>query len=190
MSLPVTPVTDHVLTALGQLLGQFDNSPRLRALVEVIVDEVQRYEDLVDEVQTEILLDVAVGVQLDNIYGKIALVKRLATETDDDYRSIIKVAIRANNSDAHPDTVASVLGEGLGVSVQYEQVGEACFQLNYESGSAIDADVLERMEELLERAATTGVCWRVVEGSPTVDSRYNSMRYNSGRYGRIVAQGG
>jgi hypothetical protein len=191
MSLPISQVTDHVDTALAQQLGQFLASPRLRELTDIIVDEVQRLEDLIWEITNEILLDNAEGVQLDDVYGKIVGVIRLSGESDSDYRQIIRVAILANNSTGHPDVVARVVGQGTGLDVQYEQVGHAHFALHVESSGGISTTHWDRLSELLARAAPLGVSWRVLEGSASAapgNSRYNSGRYNSAVYGRIVGK--
>ena len=190
MTLPVTQVTDHAAQVLEDQLGQFLGSPRLRELPEIIADEVQRVEDLLFELFDELLLDNAEGVQLDNIYGKITGVKRIDSESDGDYRAIIRIAILANNSDGHPDTVSQIVGGATGEDAQYEQVGRAHFEIHYEDSDTLSAIHLRRLGELLDRAAPLGVSWRVLEGSDsaTEGSRFDEFRFNTARFGRVAAK--
>ncbi len=91
MSVP-TKIADHTVLALDDLLSQFDNSPKLRKLVEIITDQVQLFEDVTYEVLIERLLDAAAGVQLD-VYGRVVggLALSRGGRTDDAFREIIRV---------------------------------------------------------------------------------------------------
>lgn len=56
---------DYAAIALPRLTGQFDNSPKLRALLAAIVGPLTVLETDADALIAERWIDTAVGVQLD-----------------------------------------------------------------------------------------------------------------------------
>lgn len=91
---------DYAAIALPRLTGQFDNSPKLRALLAAIVGPLTVLETDADALIAERWIDTAVGVQLDGC-GYIVGESRLG-RTDDDYRSAIKFRVFVNTSKGTP----------------------------------------------------------------------------------------
>jgi len=91
---------DYAATALSRLTGQFDNSPKLQALMDAIVSPLTALETDADALIAERWIDTAVGVQLDGC-GYIVGEPRLG-RTDEDYRAAIKFRVFVNTSKGTP----------------------------------------------------------------------------------------
>ncbi len=186
-----TKITDHVREAQLRLLTQFYESPKLNALLEAIVIEVQLSEDVIFEVILERLLDAAEGVNLD-IIGKIVGRPRLEVDDDDEYRNLIRVQIRANQSDCGAADIIYVASELTGLPVRYTQCSTtgaymAHFHLEVLGGQDITEAQLARIQELIELVACSGVSWEFVSGSSSNAFAYDSgPGYNVGEYGRTI----
>ncbi len=183
-------ITDHAARALAFVLSQYDDSPRLRKLVEIVGDQIQVLEDVAWDVLSKRLLTNAVGVILDR-YGKIVQLDRLDS-TDDEYRSLLGVAIAANVSHGHPDTMAAVAAGCVGVPVRYIYDGPMNVDLEYETDSPMGAGHAARAADLITRSASGGVSWRLTEGSDIGEAfRYDvGPGYDVGKLGSIIGSEG
>ena len=82
--------------ALSRLTNQFSESPKIRALVETLVNQFQTVVNDAEELKTKRWIDTAEGVQLD---GCGAIVGELRQgKNDEDYREAIKFRIFVNTS--------------------------------------------------------------------------------------------
>jgi hypothetical protein len=166
MTIP-TKITDHGTRAADNELGQFDDSPRMQAAAKIQGDEIQQAEDILYEIMTEITLATAVGVQLD-MYGAIVGWPRLGLD-DDDYRSLITVAIRINQGDGDVATVLYVIAGLLlnngNTTVQYRQRGQAHYSVYFTiDGTELTADWIDVINDVMPRISPVGVSWEVIEG--------------------------
>lgn len=169
------PVTDHTDQALADMLSKFAESPRFRELIRSIVDRSQEFEDLAQEVRAEMLLDVAVGVQLD-VYG-VLMQEQRGSLSDDDYRQVLNVKAAAVQSDGQAPLTIWVAATLLGVAVRYIQTGRAQYQLEWEIGSHSTGDWLARILSMLDFLPPSGVGYTAVEGVTTGDGAF---RFDSG----------
>jgi len=82
----------------AHLLPEFlKNSPKIIALIEAILPEIQELHDAQKDIATTINIFDATGLQLDNIFGEILNLGRVLGQLDDDYRidllvQIVKIA--------------------------------------------------------------------------------------------------
>lgn len=87
--------------ALSRLVSQFQDSPKLKALVEAIVNPLDNLLFDVDNIGTKRWIDTAEGYQLDGC-GYIVGEPRYG-RSDDEYRSAIKFRVFINVSDGTPN---------------------------------------------------------------------------------------
>jgi hypothetical protein len=101
-------VTDHCAAGLGLLISQYQNSPRLQALLCGYLDQVQAVErGLVGMYERSIDITRASGEQLD-LLGRIVREARDG-RSDDDYRRGIRVRLLINRSQGrHEELIAIV----------------------------------------------------------------------------------
>jgi hypothetical protein len=94
------PAIDYILTheddAVARLIGQFQDKPRLVALVRVLAHRYQLLEDALWQILTESDVDNAEGATLEDI-GNLVGQSRNGSP-DPEYRVFIKARIRANRS--------------------------------------------------------------------------------------------
>src|SRR5690606_15428098 len=86
------PPSDAVERAKAQLVEQFKNRPRIRAMIEAFVGQVADLEDALEELRTGRSLDQAQGAQLDGL-GTIIGLPRGGMD-DEQYRARLRVQIR------------------------------------------------------------------------------------------------
>jgi hypothetical protein len=186
----ITQITDHADRALAFVLSQYDDSPRVRKLVEIIADQVQTLENVAWDVLAKRMLDDATGDILDR-YGRIVQLQRLDS-TDDEYRTLISVAIAANNSDAQCDTIAAVAAGCVGRDVRYIYDGPMHLNLEYETDDPIGGAHADRIGEMITRAVGGGVSWRLTEGSDIGEAFRLDVGpgLDVGKLGRIVTSEG
>lgn len=120
--------TDHAGYGLDKLLAQYADTPRLRGLLDILLDGVttigggpaaptgvQAIEDLGWELLTERFLHVvegvgpAVGVQLDAIGEIVGLERNAYAATDAVYRELLKIKMLVNLSDGRLPTILDIL---------------------------------------------------------------------------------
>lgn len=165
-------ITTHVANAIANLLTQFRetipprDSVKLRALLSILVDELQQVEDVSIEVLDERLIGVAEGVQLDR-YGEIVGRKRLPSESDDDYRTILLVEIKANRADGGILVIIDIASELTGVAAKYTQNGQASYSVEWIVATSTPDSFIGEIVRIMEKLRPLGVDHRLVEGEVT-----------------------
>lgn len=91
---------DYSTIAISRLAGQFQNSPKLTALMAAIVGPLTPLENDADSIIADRWIDTAIGKQLDGC-GAIVGEPRL-NRSDDDYRAAIRFRVFVNVSNATP----------------------------------------------------------------------------------------
>ncbi len=91
-----TQITDHVAEAIARQTEQFKGKVRVEQLITILVEPIQRFEDVAWRVLTERSVSAAVGSQLDQI-GFI-LAEPRGDKEDEEYRRHLRAAIRTYNS--------------------------------------------------------------------------------------------
>lgn len=98
---------DHTSLALSRLASQFDNSPKLRALLAAIVGPLHTIESDADDLREKRWIDTAQGAQLDGL-GAIVGEPREG-RSDEDYREAIRFRVFINVSKGTPPDVIRAL---------------------------------------------------------------------------------
>jgi hypothetical protein len=181
-------ISDHVGRAADTTLSQFHGSPKLQGLLEAMSAEVQRLEDLKFSMLTDRLLDAAEGVNLD-VIGRIVGFPRLDVSDDDEYRELLGVQIRANNSDCGAEDIIFVASELTGEDVHYWQEGRAHYHLEYVTDTPLTADWLVRVNDMIELVTCSGVSYEMVEGDDPDAFRFDvGPGFDNGKLGNLVGQ--
>ncbi len=102
-------ITDHADRAVARLLEQFRHSPRLQALLRILIGPLQELENVFSDLMTLRALDTAFGTQLDGL-GEIVDQARMGM-SDNDYLLWLKLRIYINVSKARPEDLIHVLRE-------------------------------------------------------------------------------
>ena len=131
MSQAPTHVTNHLDIALGNLLQQYSDRPKIRGLLTALIGPLQTFEDSMIALPALTSVNGALGVQLDRL-GVIVGQPRGGL-TDEPYRIRIKIRIIQNISQGEPDTLIAVYQALTGSnSVQIQE--------NYPAGVRLNSD--------------------------------------------------
>lgn len=103
----VAHITTHVDDALERFITQYKGKPRLSALLSAWVKQVQSAEDVCYQLATLLLLDSAVGDQLDKL-GLLVGEERQG-RGDELFRVYVKARIRANRSLGTANDILAVM---------------------------------------------------------------------------------
>lgn len=101
------PFSDHVLAALSRLIAQDKKRAVYKRIVTILVDRIQRMEDVLWDLHEQRWIDTAIGAQLD-VLGDIVGEARQGRD-DDTYRLWIRARARANRSRGTPNDALAVL---------------------------------------------------------------------------------
>lgn len=86
-------VVDHIDAALGHLLAQFKDLPRVQGLIAATNGELNFIEVALQQIVTMTSIDDSEGAQLDLLGRQFALPRN--DRVDDDYRTFLKAKVRA-----------------------------------------------------------------------------------------------
>lgn len=130
MTLPsLAQITNYEAEAVTRPLEQYQNRPRLLALLLSFVRRCQEIENAAWDVILKRMIDNAQNAQLDTI-GK--LVGQIRNGQDDaTYRVYITARIRINRSHGHPDDVIQVLQLIESTAFQYTEYSPASAVVSY-----------------------------------------------------------
>jgi len=132
--------------ALGRLAGQFQNSPKLRGMLEAIVGPLDAVLSDISALKTERWIDTAIGNQLDGC-GQIVGEHRLGRE-DDDYRAAIKFRVFVNTSTATPvDIIAGLKYLTSPTDCQYLEAYPATALL-FTDGLFVKSTIQQEMQDI------------------------------------------
>lgn len=110
-------ITDHVIQAKKRLLTQYQNQPKINALVESLVQEIQTLEQTCFDLDSKRQLYQAQGVQLD-LLGEIVGMKRNGLQ-DQNYLYFILGKIGENFSDGTIPKITSIIQVILNAKLSY-----------------------------------------------------------------------
>ncbi len=166
-------ITDHEDRALTTLLSQWQDSPKLKALLAALIGRVQEMEDDAWALATQRALTVAVGAQLDQL-GRIVGQSR-GGFTDADYRKLINVRIIANRGGGRAVVLLQVVAILVAAPVKYEVNIDAPaeFRLRWIADPPT-AEMLAILRRIIGDMVPSGVKWEAV------DARAGSFRFGSG----------
>jgi hypothetical protein len=164
-------IDDHTEQALGLLISQYRDKPRLSGLITAITNRLQEFEDCNWDVINKRLLDYidrdgnlahAVGAQLDTI-GRIVGQGR-GGQDDATYLIYIRAKIFLNKSRAKHDDVIKLLQLVEAADFTYSEYYPCTVWIEFTEPTAADPAVLV---ELARRAVTGGV--QLFLANPTGD---------------------
>lgn len=178
----VAQITDHAGRALATLLSQWQDKPKVVALLGTFTSLVQTLDDTAFALLTARMLPVAEGAQLDQL-GKIVGQLRLGL-SDDDYRRLIGARILANRAGGKADTITRVIAGVVGVAVRYHgpiygtslyatTAPQAEYRLTWDTDDTTSADLEVQVRLLLDAISPAGVAWEAVEAKATGAFRFS-----------------
>lgn len=181
----IVHITDHQQRAVDELCTELkkEGALDLSELMRAFTQEIQTVEDLVQDIIVQVVVDTAIGVQLDTI-GELVRQNREGL-SDEDYRPVIKIRIRANRGNGHINTITSVLQALTGAdSVRYQQIGTAAYFLEFFTDAVVDPTLIAISIAIMNdmRPAGVGLGSIVQVGSGTF--RYDDgPGFDVGTYG-------
>lgn len=141
---------DYSDIALSRLTGQFQNSPKLKALMAEIVGPLTMLETGADAIISKRWIDTAIGKQLDGC-GAVVGEARLG-RGDDAYRSAIKFRVFINISKGTPtDLIRGLKFLTNPTDCQYIEVYPATALL-FTNGFFLDYKIQPAMQDLAPAA--------------------------------------
>lgn len=100
-------IKDVVAEAKGRLFQQFKDKPKINALLDGIMNQIQESEDSKFDLLNGVSIYAAIGERLD-VCGSIVGELRLG-KTDEEYRAAILQKIAINTSNGTPDKLLQIL---------------------------------------------------------------------------------
>jgi hypothetical protein len=153
---PKTGTTRHFGEALVKLIGPFWGKPRIAALLQSYINQVQRIEDVCWDILERYTVDGADSARLD-VLGRVVGVPRLWS-SDDIYRAVIRGKIRTNLSRGLTNDIIEVLQLVLGDTTFHITVSDmAPATALVWTAEAVDAETLTAIEYLLPHVRSAGV---------------------------------
>jgi len=159
----VVHIPNHRAVALRELLSQFRNSPRLRALTETIGQVAQIAEDEWWNVYQGRVLELAEGDALDKL-GELVGEARWSL-TDDEYRRIIRARVMANICDDSIEELIAIWIQLTGPALQYRYnpLYPAGFTLYVWRGDPMRELYRRRVRRIMESVKPAGVGMELIE---------------------------
>lgn len=161
---------DYAAIAQQRLTGEFQDSPKLKALVAAMVGPLTDIETESEALRTERWIDTAIGVQLDGC-GAIVGEARLG-RTDDEYRRAIKYRVFVNTSTGTPrDVIYGLRYLTQPTDCQYLEAYPATAIL-FTDGYFVPEDIKSQMQDLAPVAISDVPVCVTFAGRPL---RFSSM---------------
>lgn len=189
---PVDQITDHSDRALANMQTGYLESPKIRELVKVLVDEFQLAEDFVYAILSGTRLADATGVHLDRIYGQLLNQLRSFLADDDDYRKILEARAKADLSNHEVETILGIAADLFGVTITYVQTGGASYLLYWVVASpGTDVEFAQLAGRILGDATGAGISYTFIEGDdPDALVLGVGPALGTGILGRVVGHSG
>jgi hypothetical protein len=162
--MPLVKIDNHVEQALARLISQYQDKPRIAALISIYAERSQAIEDALFEVLVSKLIDSAVNEQLKFI-GRIVGQPNEGSWDDDTYRLFIKARIRANKSNGHGDDVIDVVNLVEAADFVLREYYPATMFVDFDTVTAASPVILL---ELARRAKGSGVRLQLLYGDHDV----------------------
>jgi hypothetical protein len=154
----ITPITNYVAQAKKRLLAQFKGKPNINALLTILIEQLQSFENVMIEVLRNRWIDTAVGVQLDGLGQNLGVERK--GRNDEDYRNALYLQIGINTSNSTALSIIDIVGIITNSSiVELTEYFPACIDI-YIDGSNINDDIAN----MIQRIIAAGVCLRMRVG--------------------------
>lgn len=150
--------------AVGFLLQQWQESPKLVALVESLATGAQHLEDQSFGLLVSTTFTAATGVALEQ-WGQLVGEVRGGLD-DEDYRAFIESRILANNSTGTTDQLIEILQLSTAPSiVRHTNLFPACFQMEVLRTEPLSSLRAERVGRLMRLVKPAGICMLITEAA-------------------------
>lgn len=173
------PAPSTATAPLDRLITQYKNKPRLRALLQSYLDELEELNIAREQVRVAFRLGDAFGAQLD-ILGKIVGAARQGF-SDDAYEQLIRAYIRAQKSEGKPEDIYAVFRILLdsGDVMLLDEYYPMSFVLRLASDAGLNLTVLTSLLQMAKPQAVRaslvyGRKTRVFKTAPGATSVLNS----------------
>lgn len=154
-------IPDHKARAVAMLLSQFQDKPRIVALVEALAEGVQLQEDDTFSLIVSRTLKASAGALLDQ-WGTLVGEPRGGFE-DIDYRRFIDARMLANRSEGTLDHLIAVLALATGAPVKSDELSPMTIVLRAFTPAPMSSPVRERVRRLMFDIKTGGRALELVE---------------------------
>jgi hypothetical protein len=166
----LTHITDHVSAGLARLIGQYQDKPRIAALLSSYLRRVQELEDATNDVLVKRLIDNAADAQLDAI-GRIVGEVRDG-KSDATFRLFILARIRINLSFGHGDDVIDVLNLVESSAFLLREYWPATMFVDYAVPTTVAPSTLIQLARL---AKSAGVRLQILYGAEDIGGEAFSL---------------
>lgn len=137
---------DYKTEALSRLINRLSEKENVKALIAALPEQLTIFEDTADQVKNERGIDLAIGIQLDNI-GQMVGELRMGRD-DETYRDAIKFRVFVNVSKGRPsDLIEAVRVLTQADDVQYLESYPATAYL-FGDGYAITSDIQQQVQDV------------------------------------------
>lgn len=144
---------------VGPLGGsQVSTENNITKLLRALVGPFQKLEDTIQTLLVQRNVNLAIGVQLDQL-GKLVGEPRDGVTDDEVYRRYVRARIAVNKSDGQPETIYRIARLVLGVTthtLEIENQGNASYLLRV-AGGVLAWPVAELLVSYVSQATSAGV---------------------------------
>lgn len=144
---------DYETLAVSRLTGQFEGSPKLRAIVAAIVSQLTTLETVADSLMSDRWIDTAIGAQLDGC-GYIVGEQRSGRD-DYAYRKAIKCRVFVNVSKGTPDNLVDGLRFLTDPTDTQYQEAYPTTTLLFTNGYFVDYTIQNAMQDIYPAGIST-----------------------------------
>lgn len=186
--------TEHLSSALSNLLEQFKEKPVFASLLQGFIDRVQNLEDTLFDLLLQRFLDTSIGAQLDGIGAVVGEARQ--NRSDGDYKRGILTRILLNLGQSTPEDVIEIMSRYARSDVSLTEYYPADFVLTIlraldptDLDSDGTPDEVERLSAYLQSAKPAAVGAGLVYGLSETNElfRFDSgPGYDGGLYAGVI----
>lgn len=178
-------IPDYASMAQGLLLSQYNESPRVQALIAACAGGFQAIEDTGFDLLVSTTLSAATGWALDQ-WGVVVGEPRRGLD-DGNYRRFIEARILANLSEGTTDDLIRVFGIIAGPGeVEHWALYPAGFGLSIQRTEPLSDEMRDRIRAFMEEIRPAGVDMTLIE-APLDAFQYDAgPGFDEGQFARIL----
>lgn len=180
----ISHIPNHAARALGDMLGQDRERPRMAALIRARSAATQTKEDLFFDLLLTNNIRDAGGALLDR-WGAFVREGRGGLD-DEDYRKFIRARISANLSGGSVGEIVEIVSTLVAPAVVVNvELYPAAFSLIIEGAEALGDDLRERIREFVRDIKPGGVGFDIIEALPNSFTLDAGPGYDVGELARL-----
>jgi hypothetical protein len=132
--------------AVGRLAGQFQQSPKVKAMLEAIIGPLDTALADIDALKSERWIDSAIGKQLDGC-GEIVGESR-QERSDEEYREALRFRVFVNISNGVPKDLIRALDYIVGGDDQQYMEARSATAILFSNGADVPAGIQAQIQDL------------------------------------------